>query len=86
MISPSAIIPVRSICDASYSPGDGLFWLGRGCDVQVPRAVHLDSQVSVAAASGIAAAVLAGLPAGLLLLLLSRELNSLVFLQLSWWV
>lgn len=83
MISSPAIIPIRSICDASYCPGNGLFWLGRGYDVQVPRAVHLGSQVSVAAASGIAAAVLAGLPTGLSLLLLSCELNSSVFLELS---
>lgn len=49
----------------------------------MPRAVHLGSQVSVAAASGIAAAILAGLPTGLLPLLLSCEFDSLVFLELS---
>lgn len=83
MISPSAIIPIHIICNARYTSGNGLFWLGKGYDVQVPRAVHLGSRVSVAAASGIAAAVLAGLPTGLLPLLPSCELDSLVFLELS---
>lgn len=49
----------------------------------MPRAVHLGSQVSVAAASGICAAILAGLPTRLLLFLLSCELDSLEFLELS---
>lgn len=32
--------------------------LGKDCDVQVPRAVHVGSQVSVAAASGVCTAIL----------------------------
>lgn len=82
MISPSAIIPIHIICNARYTSGNGLFWLRNSYDVQVPRAVHLRSRVSVAAASGVAAAILAGLPTGLLLLLLSCELDSLAFLEL----
>lgn len=83
MISPSAIIPTLTICHARYTSGNGLFWLGKGYDVQARRALHLGSRVSVAAASGIAAAILAGLPTGLLPLLPSCELDSLVFLELS---
>lgn len=74
---------MHTICNASYTSGNGLFWLGKSYDVQMPRAVHLGSQVCVAAASGIAAAILAGLPTGLLPLLLSCELDSLNFLELS---
>lgn len=45
----------------------------------MPRAVHLGSLVLAAASAGI----LAGLPTGLLPLLLRCELGSLVFLELS---
>lgn len=65
MIFPSAVIPVHATCHARSTCGNGLFWLGKDCDVQVPRAVHLGSQVSVAAASGVCAATLTGLPARL---------------------
>lgn len=58
MIFPSAIILIHAICNGRYTSGNGLFWLGRDCDVQVPRAVQLGSQVSVAAASGLCAFLL----------------------------
>lgn len=83
MIFASAIIPIHAICNARYTSGNGLFWLGKDRDVQVPRAVHLGSQGSLAAASGICVAILAGLPGRLLLFLLSCELDLLEFLELS---
>lgn len=49
----------------------------------MPRAVHLDSQVSVAAVSGVCTAILAWLPTRILPSLLSCELDSLEFLELS---
>lgn len=82
MIFPSAETSIHAICNATYTSGNGSFWLGKDCDVQVPRAVHLGSQVSVAAASGVCAAILAGLPTRLLPSLPSCELDLLV-LELS---
>lgn len=76
VISPSAIIPIHTVRLARHTSGNGFSWLGKGWDLQTPRAVHLGSRVSIAAALGLLLLPSPGRQ-------LSCELGSLLFPALS---